>query len=123
MMVKCDIYGGGTLAMDILTNHPHLISTHLDIPVDTGQVVSLETFVREYQRKSAEIATPLDNPFLFRETELTSVVECLNDSDIVILKGSPGVGKTKLALESIGRYQKEHPSYCCFAISYKYAIL
>jgi len=123
MMVKCNIYGGGTLAMDILTNHPHLISTHLDIPVDTGQVVSLETFLREYQRKSAEIATPLDNPFLFRETELTSVIGCLNDSDIVILKGSPGVGKTKLALESIGRYQKEHPSYSCFAISYKDADL
>lgn len=120
---NCEIYDVGSLALDINTNHYHLISTHLGIPIDTGQVVSLEIFVREYQRKSAEIATPLDNPFLFRETELTSVVEYLNDSDIVILKGSPGVGKTKLALESIGRYQKEHPSYCCFAISYKYADL
>lgn len=120
---NCEIYDVGSLALDINTNHYQLISTHLGIPVDTGQVVSLETFVREYQRKSAEIATPLDNPFLYRETELTSVIECLNDSDIVILKGSPGVGKTKLALESIGRYQKEHPSYSCFAISYKYADL
>ena len=120
---NCEIYDVGSLALDINTNHYHLISTHLGIHVDTGQVVSLETFVREYQRKSAEIATPLDNPFLFRETELTSVIECLNDSDIVILKGSPGVGKTKLALESIGRYQKEHQSYRCFAISYKYADL
>ena len=121
--VNSDIYNVGRLAIDITTNHYHLISTYLDIPVDTGQVVSLETFVREYQRQSAEIATPLDNPFLFREAELTAVIECLNESDIVILKGSPGVGKTKLALESIGRYQKEHPSYSCFAISYKYADL
>jgi len=123
MMVKCDVYGGGMLAMDILTNHPHLISTFLDIPIDTGQIVSLETFVKEYQRKTAGMATPLDNPFMFRDEEMATIAEFLDENDIVILKGHPGVGKTKLALESIANYLKRHPTYNSFAISYKNADL
>lgn len=118
-MVNCDIYDAGSLAIDIITNHPHLVSTHLSIPIDTGQVVSLDTFIREYQRKSAGIATPLDNPFLFRESELSTIIDYLNESDIVILKGNPGVGKTKLALESIAVYQEKNPNYNSYAVSYK----
>lgn len=123
IMLKCDINDGGMLAMDILTNHSHLIHTFLDIPIDTGQVVSLETFVKEYQRKFAGIATPLDNPFMFRDEELAEIIESLDKNDIVILKGNPGVGKTKLALESVTCYLKKCPTHNSFAISYKNADL
>lgn len=117
--VNCTIIDEGTLALEIVTLYPHLANPYLGIPIDTGQVVSLETFIKEYQRKSGGIATPLDNTFLFREGELERVINGLEENDFVILKGYPGVGKTKLAIEAISAFQDKHTSYYSFAISYK----
>lgn len=117
--VNCTIIDGGTLALEIKTFYPHLAYPYLEIPIDTGQIVSLETFIEEYQKKSAGLATPLDNPFLFREGELEQVINGLEENDIVILKGYPGVGKTKLAIEAISAFQNKHTDYYSFAISYK----
>lgn len=117
--VNCTIIDGGTLALEIVTLYPHLANPYLGIPIDTGQVVSLETFIKEYQRKSAGLATPLDNTFLYREGELERVINGLEENDFVILKGYPGVGKTKLAIEAISAFQNKHTSYYGFAISYK----
>lgn len=117
--VNCTIIDGGSLAIEITTFYPHLADQYLGIPIDTGQIVSLETFIKEYQRKSAGLATPLDNIFLFREGELERVINGLEENDFVILKGYPGVGKTKLAIEAISAFQNKHTSYYSFAISYK----
>ena len=43
--VNCTIIDEGTLALEIVTLYPHLANPYLGIPIDTGQVVSLETFI------------------------------------------------------------------------------
>ena len=117
--VTCNIIDEGSLAIEINTLYPHLANPYLGLPIDTGQIVLLETFIKEYQTKSAGLATPLDNPFLFREVELERVINGLEEKDFVILEGNPGVGKTKLALEAITAFQNRHMSFYSFAISYK----
>lgn len=121
--VKCTIIGEGFLAQEINTFYPHLANLYLGLPTDTGQIIPLDNFIKEYQKKSAGLATPLDNPFLYREEELGRVINSLENNDIVILKGNPGVGKTKLALEAIFAFQNRHVSYYSFAVSYKDADL
>ena len=117
--VKCTILDEGSLAIEIYDLYPHLANSHLGLPIDTGQIVQLETFIKEYQTKSAGLATPLDNHFLFREVELGQVINSLEENDFVILEGNPGVGKTKLAIEAIYAFQNKHTNYYSFAISYK----
>jgi len=117
--VKCTNIDEGSLAIEIYNLYPHLVNSHLGLSIDTGQIVLLETFIKEYQRKSAGLATPLDNPFQFRETELEKVINGLEENDFVILEGNPGVGKTKLAIEAIYAFQNKHTNYYSFAISYK----
>ena len=116
--VKCTIIDEGLLAQEINTLYPHLAYLYLGLPIDLGQIVPIEIFIKEYQKKSAGLATPLDNPFLYRE-ELGDVLNSLEENDFVILKGDPGVGKTKLALEAISAFQNKHTSYYSFAVSYK----
>ncbi|PID84273.1 hypothetical protein CSB09_01970, partial [Candidatus Gracilibacteria bacterium] len=83
------------------------------------QIVSIENFIKEYDRASKGIATPLNNTFLHRETELEELTNAINSHDFIILTGAPGVGKTKLALETINSYLSKNDSYQAYCVSYK----
>ena len=76
----------------------------MGIELDTGQILKPLDFVNEYQ--NSKFATPLDNEFLFRETEKQKILESLENQDLVIVSGKPGVGKSKLALESLKRIRR-----------------
>ncbi|EMO03024.1 hypothetical protein LEP1GSC116_0095 [Leptospira interrogans serovar Icterohaemorrhagiae str. Verdun HP] len=52
------------------TNHHDLVSDYLGLSYDTGQIVSIEKFISEYNRSSHGIATPLDNEFVQRRQEM-----------------------------------------------------
>jgi hypothetical protein len=91
----------GDLAIELFFNHRNLAHEYLGLPLDTGQIVSIEKFIEEYGRASKGIATPLNNPFLHREKELQELKQTIFQSDIIILTGAPGIGKTKLALEGM----------------------
>src|SRR5690606_29791965 len=72
-----------------------------------------------YDRASKGIATPLNNTFLHRETELEQLSNAIDSSDFIILTGAPGVGKTKLAIETIKNYLANNESYQAYCVSYK----
>ena len=61
------------LAMELHLNHRDLVHQYLDLPLDTGQIVSIDTFIKEYARASQGIATPLDNTFLHRKEALKGI--------------------------------------------------
>ena len=110
--------------IDILSNalyfdYKYLAKTFLDIPLDTGQLLTLENFVYEYEHKAKRLSTPLSNVFFHRETELASLAENLIKDDIIIITGQPGVGKTKIALETVKRFQNTNRDYTAFALSNK----
>lgn len=117
--IELSIYTLDRLALELSLQHRDLANRYLSIPIDTGQIISLNKFVQEYNKASNGIATPLDNPFLHREQESNDVKNAIESSDFVILTGAPGVGKTKLAVEVINDFTREDQSYSAFCVSYK----
>ncbi|MGD7046149.1 hypothetical protein [Jeotgalibacillus proteolyticus] len=107
------------LALELHLQHRDLVHQYLDLAFDTGQIVSLESFIKEYNKASNGIATPLDNYFLHREKEKSELGEAIYTSDFVILNGAAGVGKTKLAIETIKDLLTEHKNYQAYCVSYK----
>ncbi len=111
------------LALELHLNHRDLTHEYLGLPLDTGQIVSKEKFIAEYNRASKGISTPLDNTFLHREQELKELKEIILQSDFIILTGAPGVGKTKLALEGIDAFLMENLTFGAYCVSYKHHTL
>ncbi|MGI8314905.1 hypothetical protein [Halobacillus mangrovi] len=108
-----------TLAMEINLHHRDLANEYLGLPLNTGQVVSIEEFIEEYNKAANSISTPLNNEFLHRESEKGQLVKAIQTNDFVIVAGPPGVGKTKLVIETIKSYLGENPNYSAYCISYK----
>lgn len=113
------IYDGGCLARELIINHKNLVFSCLGIPVDTGQIVSVDSFVHEYDNAAGAIAAPLSNTFLYREQEIRDIKKELEEKDFILLHGAPGVGKTKLAIQAISEYCKDNPEFHVSCISYK----
>ena len=88
----------------------------LGIAVDTKQMLSIDDFIAEYDNKGNQIATPLNNPFLHRETEIEAINKHLTNQDILILSGVAGVGKTKIALQNMNLFLKQNADYQGFVI-------
>ncbi|UOG40044.1 hypothetical protein MAL08_19805 (plasmid) [Leptospira noguchii] len=112
-------------SLDLLTyelsmNHHDLVSDYLGLSYDTGQIVSIEKFISEYNRSSHGIATPLDNEFIQRRQEMDELKRKIAEKDFIIVTGAAGVGKTKLVLESIREFIQENKTYKSYCISYKY---
>ncbi|HDR4884567.1 TPA: ATP-binding protein [Bacillus cereus] len=108
-----------SLAIELQQNHRDLAHQYLGLPLDTGQIVSIERFIEEYNRASNRISTPLDNKFIHREIEVSALKGALCNSDFIILTGAPGVGKTKLAIETIKEFVKENKEFSAYSVSYK----
>lgn len=117
--IRLTIYTLDSLSLELNLHHRDLTHEYLELPLDTGQVVSIDTFIEEYNRASKGIATPLDNTFLHRETEIQELKDSIHVYDFIILTGAAGVGKTKLSLEGIREFLKENLSYNAYCISYK----
>ncbi|WP_323028449.1 hypothetical protein [Gelidibacter japonicus] len=111
------------LATEIFFHHKNLAHDYLRLPLDTGQIVSLDKFVEQYDNGKQKLATPLAGIFFHRNKELEDVIVKLSTNDIVIISGPAGVGKSKLALESIDRFIESHLDYNGFAVSPKGADL
>lgn len=116
-------YSLDRLATEIFFHHKNLAHDYLGLPLDTGQIVSIEKFVDEYDNGKQKLATPLAGDFLHRANELKLIQAKLTTTDIVIISGPAGVGKSKLALESIEQYIQTHLNYNAYAISPKGADL
>ena len=116
---SCQIYDGSRLARELFVHHKDLVFRCLGIPVDTGQIVSIDNYVQEYDNAAGAISAPLSNAFLYREQELTAIMTSLKDYDFILIHGAPGVGKTKLAIHAISEYCEDNPDYHAYCISYK----
>jgi len=86
----------------------------LGIPFDTGQVLDKRTFLKQYRKR--DLATPLDNPIVGRETQITDLAELLEKRQIVIMTGPAGVGKSRLALQAIDVYCAKHEDAVAYYI-------
>lgn len=117
------VYTLDSLSIELHLNHRDLTHEYLGLPLDTGQIVSIEKFIAEYNRASKGIATPIDNTFLHREKELVELKETILQNDFIILTGPPGIGKTKLAIEGIKNFLAENLTFAAYCVSYKHHTL
>lgn len=117
--IHIELIGLDWLALEIYSKYLILAKDILGIPLDTGQLLPLHNFIKEYNNKAGKLSTPLDNSFLHRQTELSDIENILTTNDLLIISGFPGVGKTKIALEAIDKYLSAHKDYSAYAISKK----
>lgn len=100
--VKLVIIGIDKLTEDIYLFHHNLSRDFLGISISTDQIQSYDEFINSYNAN--RMAAPIDTKFLFREKEFQDISNAYLKVDVVILSGSSGTGKTRLALH----YAKNH---------------
>lgn len=110
--VKLTIIGIDKLAEDIYLFHHNLSRDFLGISLSTDQIQSYDEFVNSYN--SNRMAAPIDTKFLFRENEFQDIDDAYLKVDVVILSGSAGTGKTRLALHYVKNHldTKNEKIYC-----------
>lgn len=122
--IKLTIYTLDSIALELHLNHRNLVHDYLGLPLDAGQIVSIEKFIDEYDNRASKgISTTLSNTFLHRKRELEEFNDQIRSNDIIIITGEPGVGKTKFGLEAIQDYLSKNLKYNAYCVSYKHHTL
>lgn len=109
-----NLFGLGAISYDLLEKYPGIAKDYLGIEVDTGQIVTLDEFVAQYERN--KLATTLQTQFHFREDEKKDLLTLIQDDNLVIISGQAGVGKSRIAIECYRQFIKENKSYKAFCI-------
>lgn len=111
------IYGLEAISFDLYLEHPGLAKDFLGVEIDTGQILSPEDFIENYD--SNKLATPLRTEFFHREDDIAHALDHLAKNDLLILSGPAGVGKSRLALEVIKNYLAKNSDCRPFCITNK----
>jgi|GEM_PF-1132220 len=109
---KCilDLKGIRDLAFAVL-DYP-ILGTYVGIKVGTGQIQEPSEFIANYEKN--KISTPLSNVFFGREKEIEDGLNQLSKSDILLVHGASGTGKSKFAIELAKLYSdKNEFSFLC----------
>lgn len=107
--VNFNIFDIDSISFDLYQKYPGIARDFLGINVDTGQIVTPDEFVTKYDKNA--IATPLSTTFHFREEELAQVLQELEESNLVVVSGKAGVGKSRFVLECCDQFVAVHPEY------------
>ena len=111
---RIELFGPKTIAMDLATEYHDLAADFLHIRIGTGALVTVNEWIEREARKS--FATPQSGPLRYRDRELKELEKKFGQVQLLVLKGSSGSGKTRLALEVVKRYagEKQIESYVLF---------
>lgn len=83
-----------------------ILGTYIGFKVGTGQIQKPSEFIANYERK--KISTPLSNTFIGRTKEIEEGLLKIVNSDILIIHGAPGTGKSKIAIELAKLYSNKN---------------
>lgn len=110
--IKLKLFNINQIAEIIKKECPYIASEYLNLSIDTNQILTEKRFVEDSAHN--KFIAPLDFQLLGRNKETSLLVTQLCNSDIIILYGSSGIGKTRLALEVAREYKKNNPCtlYC-----------
>ncbi|WP_420461128.1 ATP-binding protein [Neolewinella sp.] len=108
------------MAIDLQFNYRQIAKEYLGITIGSGQLISMDKFIEEYNSASGSIATPINNQWVDRtelEQELNNLIASEN---IIVVTGPAGVGKTRVCLKCIDHYLNCNYSARAFCVSYKH---
>lgn len=108
------IIGNNSLIPYLMSAGAAIANDLLGIVPDTGQIIDRSRFLDLYGRK--KFGTTLENELFGREEELKSLLHALKSNNCILIKGAPGVGKTKLAIEAVAQYISQFPAYTAYYI-------
>ena len=112
--VNLNLFGLGAVSYDLLEKYPGIAKDYLGVEVDTGQIVSLDDFISLYE--SNKLATTLQTGFHFRVNEKSQLLSSLQENSLVIVSGSAGVGKSRIAVECYRQFVEENKSYKAYCL-------
>jgi hypothetical protein len=120
--LRLDIRGLHSIARQLSGPCASTAKDYLGISIDTGQVLSPEIFVQEYEFSG--LATPLTNTFMHRQTELGKLLKSIQSmTKITIITGPSGMGKSRLAMEVSHQMHITDKSLKVFCITNKNAYI
>lgn len=99
---RIELFGLNTIAEDLAFDYRDLAADFLHVPIGTGALVTASEWVEREGRKS--FATPQSGPLRHRDRELNELEKKFDQVQLLVLTGSSGSGKTRLALEVVKRY-------------------
>jgi len=108
-----EMYDVAVLASELL-EYPFLIRDELNLPIDTGQIMTIDRFVEKYNNQ--KLTTPLDINLVGRENDVKELVEMISTQDVVLLFGKAGLGKTRLAIEVCRCFAEQNIDYSVLCI-------
>ncbi|HUM52058.1 MAG TPA: hypothetical protein PK431_09595 [Chitinophagales bacterium] len=84
---------------------PKLADEYLNVEIIKGDIFSLEDFLI---KTTKGLQPSLVNEFIGREEEVKKCIEVFKSTDILLLSGGAGVGKSKLAVKILEELSKEN---------------
>lgn len=97
------------MAMDIFLYYPQIGAEFLGVEIDTGQILEIDDFVHQYGRGNP--TSPLDIGFQFRDQEIMQALEHLAETNVLVITGPAGVGKSRFAVECCRQFVQLNPDY------------
>lgn len=104
--IDCTILGNSTIANELFSRYPSISNDFLGISVDSGQILDYEDFIKNYDTN--KYSTSLNTLLQCREKEFDDLYADIGNSNIVLVTGVAGIGKTKLALEVCQTYAEKN---------------
>lgn len=109
--IKIELIGLSTISHDLLVNYPFLANDFLSIQIDTGQLYPIDEFVEAYDKNGMN--APLNMEFYYREKELKELYDSIKNTEITMVTGSSGLGKTRLVVEVCRHFRDEGWNVIC----------
>jgi len=109
--VNIEMIGISTISHDLLTYYPTIAADFLQVPLDTGQILTPKEFLCKYDQNGMN--APLSVSLTCRSGELKQLKEKIDSSKITLVSGQSGIGKTRLVIEACKEYEEEdYESFC-----------
>lgn len=113
--IKLTLNGIDTIAYSIKNDFPSLANEYLSLQLDTGQLLLIDDFINCSQK--LPLSTPIDNQILFRDAELLLAEQKLMRSNLLLITGPSGIGKTLFGINVLKRLCEKDQNlkaYCVF---------
>ena len=90
--VMLTLHGLDSIALSIKNSYPVLSEIYLGLPLDTGQLLTIDDFIERYGK--SDFTTSIDNELLFQDDLLNVAEKTLKTTNFLLVSGAAGVGKT-----------------------------